>query len=319
MDEIDELLEQAGRLHSAPSIAIKIVEITSIPDFAIKDVVRCLEHDPALAGSILRLVNSAHFGLGRQVSSIQQAVAFLGRRSLRLAVISFGIVQHLTRDMPKQLYDLYWRQSLTMASAARLCAQRIRTDADEAFTVGLMADLGMLLFAQVHGMEYVKLAMAATNSEDLISSERERFGYDHAAVTARLLDRWHLPDEIVQAAHGHHRLHDQPSLLSQVACVANLFAEALWTPESPHMQLLKEMLADEFDCGVDDLLDLALACRSAVIESTEIFQVQLVGDIDIEAVQLEARRLFEDVALEAAVDLDSVESMAEGSHLSPFC
>jgi HD-like signal output (HDOD) protein len=316
-NKIDALLQQADRLHSAPTIALKIVEITRDPDFEIREVVTCLEHDPPLAGSILRLVNSSHFGLAHQVSSVQQAVAYLGRRALRLAVISFGMVKNLTSNAPGQLYGLYWKRSLTMACAARLCAQHIEADADEAFTGGLLADLGMLVLAQVHAEEYVRVAIDNADSDKLVESEQEYFGFDHAAVTARLLEQWQLPDELIEATASHHRWQRSGPPLTLLIYLSHLFSEILWTPMSPHMQAFQSLLAEQFDCDIDTLVDLALGCQQAVRESAEIFQVQLSGEIDIDAVQREARRQFESAALEATLDLDSLEAIFEDHSTGP--
>ncbi len=291
--------------------------MTRDPYFEIAEVVKCLEHDPPLAGSILRLVNSSHFGLAHQVSSIQQAVAYLGRRALRLAVISFGLVKNLTSDAPGELYSLYWRRSLTMACAARLCAKRIDVDADEAFTAGLLADLGMLVLAQVHADEYVRLANDHPDPEELVEAERACYGYDHAAVTARLLKKWHLPEELIEATSDHHRLQRSGSPLTQLVYVSHVFAEILWTPAGGHMKAFQALLAELFEIDIDGLLDLALDCQQAVNESAEIFQVKLAGEIDVDAVQDEARRQFESAAIMATLDLDSLEAAFEDHSAYP--
>jgi len=258
-------------------------------------------------------VNSSFFGLGHRVSSIRQAVVFLGRRAIRLAAISFGMVKSLTRDTPAQLYARYWKRSLTMACAARLCAPRIDADAEEAFAGGLLADIGMLVLAQVHGGGYVSLAIANEDTDALIGAEQDRYGFDHAAVTARLLEQWQLPEPLVEAAASHHRPHVSGPPLALLIHAANLFAEVLWTPGSPCMQSLQWVLAERFDSHVDDLVDLALATKQAVQESAAIFQVELAEQIDVDAVQREARRQFESTAIEATLDLDSLESVMDSA------
>jgi HD-like signal output (HDOD) protein len=308
-NKIDALLERVDRLHSAPTVALRIIEILRDPEFDIDEIVKCLEHDPALASSILRLVNSSYYGLAQSVSSIQQAVVYLGPRALRLTVISFGIVKNLTRNAPGRLYSLYWRRSLTMACAARLCAKRSKADGDEAFVAGLLADLGMLLLAQAHTGEYVRLAIANQELGKLIEVEQSCYGFDHADVTARLLERWQLPEEIAQATANHHQLHRYGKPLTQLVYLANLFAEVLWTPRSPHMQALKILLSESIGCDTDALIDLALRCRQAVNESARFFRVHLAGTIDVDAVQRESRRQFETAAIDATLDLDSLEAV----------
>ncbi len=309
-DPMETLLNRAGQLHSAPTVALKIVEITRSPAFEIGDVVDCLQRDPALAGSILRLVNSARFGLLYKVAGIRQAVSYLGSRVLRLTALSFGLVRHLTRNQPGRLYEFYWKRSLTMACAARLCAKRIGEDQDEAFTAGLLSDLGMLVLAQFHGNHYADMAVAVDDSEQLVSAEQEQFGFDHATVTARLLQKWDLPSAIVEATGEHHQHSHSAAPLTRLLRVASLLTDALWSPQSARMQVLTELLADEFDCDMDDLIDLALACRSDVREAEDIFGVRLSSDIDIDMVQSEARRQLETATLDAMLELDVFDAMA---------
>lgn len=96
-----------------------------------------------------RIPNSdSLFGLANKVSGVQHAVTYLGRRTLRIAVLSFGLVDCLMEATPAVLFEVYWRRALTMACAARLCAKGVNEDEDTAYCAGLFADLGVLVFAQ---------------------------------------------------------------------------------------------------------------------------------------------------------------------------
>ena len=153
---MDRFIDRLDRLHSAPQVACQVLTVLQDENFETCQLVHCLEADPALASSVLRLVNSSYFGLARNVASLQHAVTYLGSRSLRLAVLSFGLLKQLAEDTPAQVYQDYWRRSLTMASvASRLAANNPELAADEAYSAGLLSDVGMLLLAQLETKSYV--------------------------------------------------------------------------------------------------------------------------------------------------------------------
>jgi putative nucleotidyltransferase with HDIG domain len=315
---IDQLLRRLEKLHSSPAVALRIMEITRDPDFDIAKVTACLEHDPSLTAAVLRLVNSSYYGLPVKVTEIQRAIGYLGRRSLRLTVLGFGLTKALARGCPKAIHQQYWRRSLTLAVAARKLAERTAdrgVNPDVAFAAGLLADLGMLVLAQLETEEYLLVCEAGDHVVTQLVREREKFGFTHVEVGTRLMEEWNLPSELIEAVTHHHKSPVEAQPLSHVLKAANLLAEVLWTTESPHMRLLLPLLKTRFDLGVDDLIILATECKRAVEESVEIFQVRLDDEIDVEALQREARTLYEAAVFEISADLDSHEDI--GDHAAP--
>ena len=308
----DEFINQLETLHSSPTVALRVMEITKNPDFQMNAVAEILELDPALSASILRLVNSSYYGLVDEVTNLRHALTYLGRRSLRLAVLSFGLVKTLVSGAPAEFHHRYWKRSLTMASAARECARMVKThdvDPDTAFATGLIADLGMLAIAQLETDKYLPIAEEPDHTIDLVQRERETFGFDHMAVSQKLLIRWKLPKELIEAVGNHHTYLPISAPLNHVALIANLITEVIWTPVCPYMQPLQQVLGRKLGLGIDDLISLVLATKEAVDESTGIFGVQLEGEIDLEAVEFQAREMFKLAALDMAADLDSFESV----------
>ena len=211
---MDRLIDRVERLHSAPHVVCQVLQLLQDEDYQVHELVGCLQADPALASSILRLVNSSYFGLARHVGSLQQAVSFLGSRSLRLAVLSFGLLKQLAKDTPALVYQDFWRRSLTMASVgSRLATRQRRTTSGEAYSAGLLADIGMLLLAQVETRGYVKLYEQVGHSHCCCESERERYGFHHGQLGARLLHRWNLPLPLTEAVCGAPHVSGDGSLL----------------------------------------------------------------------------------------------------------
>ncbi|QEG32763.1 HDOD domain-containing protein [Bythopirellula goksoeyrii] len=311
-DSIDHLLGRLDKLHSSPAVALQVMEITRDPDFEFHDVKRCLENDPALTAAVLRLVNSSYYGLPRKITAVQEAMAYLGRRSLRLSVLGFGLVKALANGCPKTFHENYWRRSLSMAVAARKLAERCdkrEVHADSVFAAGLLADLGMMAMAQIETAKYLE---TCANSDHLVTQlqrEEEDFGFTHVDVGVRLLTRWQLPEELVVAVSQHHHCPASADKMSQILKVASVLAEVLWTADSPHMRILLPLLKTRFDLDLDDLISLATECKEAVKESVEVFQVRIDGEIDVEAIEREAQVIFQAAVFETAVDLDSLEAL----------
>lgn len=312
ISDIDRLLDGVERLHTSPAVAQKVLSLTSDPYFEVPEIVDCLEKDPALAASILRLINSSHFGLSNKVSSIQFAVTYLGRHSLRLAVLSFGLVDGLMRAAPATLFDDYWRRALTMALASRLCFEQDGGQQDVAFSAGLFADLGVLVFAQTDPKGYTSAYLRHDHHGQLVRIEREMFGFDHAAVSARLLARWAFPPELTEAVANHQCESAEGGRLGLAVFAASLLAEVLWVPERPHMAQLQRVLQNHFQRDVDGLISLALDCKSAFAECAALFQVNVpAGDVDAQSLRREAQRQFELAAIDVSLELDTLEAIVE--------
>ena len=291
----------------------QVLRLLQNEDYQIHELVSCLQADPALASSILRLVNSSYFGLARHVGSVQQAVTFLGSRSLRLAVLSFGLLKQLAKDAPALVYQDFWRRSLTMASvASRLAARQPRTGSGEAHSAGLLADVGLLLLAQVDTKGYVKLYERIGHSPLLVESERERYGFHHGQLGARLLHRWNLPLALTEAVSEHHARPATGSPLVLITHIADLLADALWTPESPRVNEARALVESQFQLDLDGFITLAVECKKSIQENAETFQVTLANEIDCDALLAQARRQYMDAAMEAAMDWDSLTAVANG-------
>ena len=312
LQAMDALIDRVDQLHSSPQVACKILDLIEDPNFSIHDVVECLEHDPALAASILRLVNSAHFGLSNRVTSLQHAVTYIGRRSLRLAVLSFGLVDHLMKGTPAEMYHAFWQRSFTMAAAAsRLAAVSGEVNQDEAYTAGLFVDLGVLLFAQLETTTYPLIYKEQPHGSDLARAEERQFGFDHAALGARLLSRWNFPDILVEAAALHHEEGSGDHVLISIVQAADLVADALWVPKSPQLPRAKAIVERRFGLDLDGFITLAVDCQEIISESEKIFGVRLPGSINFIELLQKARHLYLEQGLEDSLELDNLATLAD--------
>jgi putative nucleotidyltransferase with HDIG domain len=196
----------AGEIPSAPSLYIRLVEATSTEDTSIAEIAALVESDIAMCAKVLQLVNSSFFGLGRRISSVREAVVYLGLGPLRALVLSAGAFRAFA---PSRRIEGFSVDALEMHSGrvARLAGELVsdRHDAEQAFTAGMLHDVGKLLLA-THRPDELSLLLAASRESGLPlhTLEHQRNGVTHAEIGAYLLTLWGLPHTIVDAVTHHH-------------------------------------------------------------------------------------------------------------------
>ncbi len=219
---------------------------------------------------ILRVVNSSRYGLTRNVSNIRQAAAFLGQRSLRLFAITFGLVETLSTRAKSPVCTGYWPRALTLASASALLCERLEPKLrDEAYTSGLLADVGILILAQLEARRYEPVFMLHEHGEELLQAEEAEFHLTHPELGARLLEHWEVPAAIVTAVANHHRPESLKDPLARVVQAADLLAAAIHDPAPDKLFLSAIRLHQEFGMSRPNLIDFALALKERIEEGED--------------------------------------------------
>lgn len=206
-DEVDRFIEQQVNLPSPPAIAVKILNTVQNREFSLSDLEKIISADPALAGKLLRIANSAMYRLPNEVGNIARALTILGTNLTKNIALSFVIAGDL-RGGDNEIFDfdLFWRRSVTAAVAAELLSGLIKHQSDDIFVAGLLQDIGILILYLSHGKKYgttLKRCLA-DGGTGLRHLEKGLFGYDHQQVGAKLLATWGLPLPIIIAAGRHH-------------------------------------------------------------------------------------------------------------------
>jgi HD-like signal output (HDOD) protein len=202
-----EMLKRSAAIPSMPQVAARFLEIIQDTDFDYRDVVEVLSSDPGIASEILRLANSALFGVARHVSSLPQALTLLGMRRVRSLVLGRYIVEGLDRKHPTGIdVSYYWHRSLTCAVVAGQFAATLEPQSrEEAFISGLLADVGTIILAEAMPTDYASLAAQyKPNGEpNLARKEVALLGISHGHASAVVLAHWQLPDVVCEAVNRH--------------------------------------------------------------------------------------------------------------------
>jgi len=241
---LEELIERTVSVPTIPIVLLKIDRVLTSSESAAPDVARAISADPALASKVLRIANSAYYGLKAQVTSLDLAVALLGFKVIRNIVVTATVLEVFkgaTRSMPLRPQE-FWKHSLRTAVAARMIHMRFlegdRAKADEAYVAGLLHDLGKLVLLDGKRRPYFDLIQRAReDGRRLVERETEKLGFDHADVGGLLGRRWNLPATVVSAIQGHHDPaadESEEPASAALAHVANYVANTRGLPRGFH-------------------------------------------------------------------------------------
>ncbi|MEZ6068847.1 MAG: HDOD domain-containing protein [Pirellulales bacterium] len=313
---LDRLVDRAGELYSLPAVTLEVLDLTSNPQVDLRQLKECIERDPALTAKILRVVNSSLFGLSSSVSDLNQAIALLGCRPLKLLVLGFRLPQGLFQNVTGAMLKRYWHHALAKAVAARLIAERLRgIPADEAFIAALLQDIGMLVMLQGIGDSYVRfLDKVVAEQADLVAMERQVLGFDHTQLSSRTFARWGLPQLLVDAVVMPDRESHLPdaappngdraaTALAAVVELADLYA-TICVDERPDLWPRLERLATiAGGLSRDALSELGGELQQRVETLAGAMRIELPSERDYAETMARAHTLLSDVAADAAIEL----------------
>ncbi len=195
-------------LPSFPSAVMEVLALLRDPESVIGDIEVKIEHDIGLSVKVLRTVNSAAFGMSKRVNNVGHAVSLMGRSRLESLVLSVAIKAVLpTKSDDGFDFVSFWLTAARRACLAKLLSQKLHPITEvEAFTAGLLQDMGIPLLALQKKEEYAAIYQVWQNDptsvlEDL---EHEAFGFDHTEVGSIVAEKWELPEYLIDAISGHH-------------------------------------------------------------------------------------------------------------------
>ena len=208
-DRLKQLVSRMDRLPSIPSVYSEIVEKLQQREVRLEEIGAVIAKDIGMTANILKLVNSAFFGLRRQMVDPAEAVTYLGLETVKTLVLSIhAFSQFEGVEMEGFSLSSLWQHSLQTAALARAIAGAEQAEGklrDESFVAGMLHDAGKVVLAANFAPQYVEaMRLARTNNLELLAAEEQVFGANHAAVGGYLLGLWGLPVPVVEAIALHH-------------------------------------------------------------------------------------------------------------------
>ncbi len=225
---VEKAVAAVGDLATLPEVTIRIIEIVEDAKSTARDLHDVIKNDPALSVKVLKVVNSAFYGLPGQVASVDRAIILLGLSAVKNIAIAASIARLFKGKRISEQFSAadLWRHSVAVAVAARSIAKlsphAVMTD--EIFVAGLIHDIGMLIERQVFCEEFTQVVDECTGSEiDFMECERRIIGADHQAFGVGLTTKWKFPRHL-RAAVGFH--HNPEALSVELRNIATLLQMA---------------------------------------------------------------------------------------------
>lgn len=303
---IDLIVSRAKQFYSLPTVAMEVLQLTSNQNAGVAQIKECILRDPAMTVKILKSVNSPLFGLSGEVSDLNQALALLGIKPLKLLVLGFSLPKEMMQGIEAEVLAQYWQFSLTKAVAAReIATLQNRQFGDEAFIAGLLSELGALILLQDLGDAYANFTNKVLQEHaDLSEMEWSTLGFDHAILGCRLLQSWNLPESLVQTIRqGHPSSGIEFTELSPQAAtlrMAHTLAEVLAHHRLDLMPQLLDQLTGTSHQDTATIEHLVIDIQDKLHQLASVLSVALpegtrYGDIIVDAYQ-QLSNLAEDVA-----------------------
>jgi len=211
-----ELVSSLSTIPSLPSLYAEVMQVAEDESKDLHDVGEVISKDVGMTAKVIQLVNSAFFGLPRQIASPAEAVTYLGVDIIKALVLSVKLFSQFSKDkLGKLSVEHLAQHNMRTGMLARQIATKEgvpKTMIDHAFLAGSLHDSGQLILAANLPDKYAE-AMAAVEHEGipLIEAEERVFGANHAQVAAYLLSIWALPQPIVEAVAHHHTPSECPA------------------------------------------------------------------------------------------------------------
>jgi HD-like signal output (HDOD) protein len=209
-EALRQLVTRCVELPSVPAVFSEMVEALQDPETDVETIGKIVVKDGAMTAKILKLVNSAFFGLGHKIADPNEAVAYLGTDTIKsLVLFANAFAEYERIKLDGFSIEALYAHSLIAARAAKMVAVQQNAErklADESYVAGLLHDVGKLVFAANLTEDYQKvLSLAREKKLPIAAAEREIFGADHADIGGYLLGLWGLPVPVVEAIALHHK------------------------------------------------------------------------------------------------------------------
>jgi len=205
--KLNAILAKVKSFPTMPGAGAKMLALLEEPDTDVSEIEDVLRYDPGLTANVLKLANSAYFGIPSKIGSLKQAVILLGLKRLMQLVVASCVSAIMDRSVPG--YDLpagdMWRHSIAVSLAAEaLVRGKKKIDTEDVFTPALLHDVGKLVLGAFVKEELEAIESIAAKGVPFVVAENMILGTDHAEIGARILAHWNLPADIINAVRWHH-------------------------------------------------------------------------------------------------------------------
>ncbi len=286
---LEQLIGKGQDLPSLPEIYLRVSEQLENESSTVQQIGDTVQNDPAITTRVLKMVNSAYYGMPNEVASVSQAVSLLGRERLKHILIGSvlrGVFS--TQENPAFSMQVFWQHSIKTAIIARQLAAQISAikEPESMFTAGLLHDIGkLLLINKVPQRMLAAEEYMVQKRVDVLTAELSQVGVTHTAVGEALMDHWGLPQLLIDCSRNHHEVvHDGPNReATHLIYLANCLSTYVPPLDEQETQNILDDI-ENWDQGYATLEQIAYACQYAedmvfeVMESLGMVALEISSD-----------------------------------------
>ena len=239
-NKVKQVVSNIRNLPTPPIVFHQIQKVINDPKVSADQIASILSEDPAMSVKVLKLTNSAFYGLSREIESVKQAVVIVGMEAIKNLVLSASVLDMFKgKNIDQEFQEKYWRHSLATAFCSRILARKLKSrgivDPDLAFSAGLLHDIGKIILCCFLQEEYAKFVQAREQDKKSPTYEVENgvLGYNHAQIGALLAVQWKLPTKIGEAITFHHnpQQFENQDAIPYIIHIANYIAKKTFYEE----------------------------------------------------------------------------------------
>lgn len=277
--ELDYLIARVGDLPAMPTIAVRAMELIGDPSTSARRLQKIISRDQALTAKVLKIANSAMFGVSRDITTLSHAIVILGFSTIRSVVLAastkslYSSVKGVSGFSSKML----WEHALGCASVSRYISKCLScAELEEAFIAGLLHDIGKTVLNMNFSDKYTKIVREVYNSkQEFQTVEMQKLGFDHTQVGALVTRKWNLAEALEEAIRHHHssemaRTH--PALTACVALANQVCLKlGIGPTKRPDIELTALPSAEHLKLDEDDISELLESVGELMSKDKELY------------------------------------------------
>jgi len=261
-DEILKKLDSIKDIPTLPTIVFELNELLQDPNTPITNISDIIEKDQAMSLRVLKLVNSAFYGIHKEVNDIGNAIVLLGFNTVRNAIVSLGVISSFSGIKSLKGFTIsdFWKHSLAVAVVSKSLAEKTKiASSDSCFVGGLLHDIGKVILAQYFQDLFEKVWNAAKSENiSFYEAEKKEISIDHAIIGAHLATNWELPESFIDVIRWHHDVRNDTESKKMILLI-----------------YLSDIIVNSYNADPDGNIDL-----SAMHPAASKFLKNQLGDVD---------------------------------------
>ncbi|MBN1842033.1 MAG: HDOD domain-containing protein [Deltaproteobacteria bacterium] len=261
MIAVEEITGAIKELPPFPSVATQALKILNDPDASADDVIPVVQYDQTITANVLKLCNSAYYGLTRKVDSLRQGLVVLGNAELKNIILASTVVKFFRHD--NKGYDLakgeLWKHAVATGIMSKIVSARVmKSEPSSLFTAGLLHDIGKVVLDGFVD-RYIEQIIGLVNEDEcsFLEAESKMLGINHAEVGAKIAESWNFPEDIVRAIRLHHRAEEarEDDVITPIIYLANILtlSMGIGVGRDGLSYRGREELAKRYRLGIEDL------------------------------------------------------------------